>query len=124
MHERKTAEKPVLRDALTAPARLHDCGDRRVYDHRLYEQEPFKMSTQRPIPMTTAPKLLTETQVSESLNVSLSTLRYWRQCGVGPTYVKLERLVRYDAAALRSYIQRNLRVSAARATAEEKRVAR
>jgi hypothetical protein len=55
--------------------------------------------------------------------VSVNTLRYWRACGDGPNYVKLGRLVRYDAVALEKFILRNLRVSKARATMEEKHVA-
>jgi predicted DNA-binding transcriptional regulator AlpA len=67
--------------------------------------------------------LLDEHEVSRRLSVSVNTLRYWRACGEGPNYVKLGRLVRYDAKALEKFILRNLRVSKARATAEEKRVA-
>ena len=69
------------------------------------------------------PELLTETQVSTMLNVSLNTLRYWRYCGDGPNYIKMGRLVRYHAAELESYLQRKTCVSKARATAEEYRVA-
>ena len=68
-------------------------------------------------------KLLTETQVSMMLNISIHTLRYWRQCGDGPNYIKMGRLVRYHAAELESYVQRKTCVSKARATAEENRVA-
>ncbi len=56
-------------------------------------------------------------------DIQLYTLRYWRASGDGPNYVKLGRLVRYDAVALEKFILRNLRVSKARATMEEKRVA-
>jgi len=68
-------------------------------------------------------KLLTETQVSMVFNISINTLRYWRQCGDGPNYIKLGKLVRYDEAELESYLQRRTCVSKARATAEEHRVA-
>ena len=68
-------------------------------------------------------QLLDEREVSRRLSVSVNTLRYWRTCGDGPNYVKLGRLVRYHAAALEKFILRNLRVSKARATAEEKHVA-
>jgi predicted DNA-binding transcriptional regulator AlpA len=68
-------------------------------------------------------RLLDEHEVSRRLSVSVNTLRYWRACGDGPNYVKLGRLVRYDSGALEKFILRNLRVSKARATAEEKRVA-
>jgi integrase len=41
-----------------------------------------------------------EQEVSRRLSVSVNTLRYWRASGDGPNYVKLGRLVRYDAVAL------------------------
>jgi predicted DNA-binding transcriptional regulator AlpA len=68
-------------------------------------------------------QLLDEQEVSKRLSVSINTLRYWRVSGDGPNYVKLGRLVRYDAVALEKFIERSLRVSKARATTEEKRVA-
>lgn len=68
-------------------------------------------------------QLLDEHEVSRCLSVSVNTLRYWRACGEGPNYVKLGRLVRYDAGALEKFLLRNLRVSKTRATTEEKRVA-
>jgi len=68
-------------------------------------------------------QLLDEQEVSRRLSVSVNTLRYWRVSGDGPNYVKLGRLVRYDAVALEKFILRNLRVSKARATMEEKHVA-
>jgi hypothetical protein len=68
-------------------------------------------------------QLLDEQEVSRRLSVSVNTLRYWRACGDGPNYVKLGRLVRYDAVALEKFILRNMRVSKARATMEEKHVA-
>ena len=68
-------------------------------------------------------QLLDEQEVSRRLSVSVNTLRYWRVSGDGPNYVKLGRLVRYDPVALEKFLLRNLRVSKARATMEEKRVA-
>jgi hypothetical protein len=73
--------------------------------------------------MSPLPELLTETQVSIILNVSINTLRYWRHCGDGPNYIKMGRLVRYHTGELESYVQRKTCVSKARATAEEHRVA-
>jgi hypothetical protein len=40
-------------------------------------------------------KLLTEIQVSDSLQVSLACLRRWRLRGEGPQYIKVGPLVRY-----------------------------
>lgn len=68
-------------------------------------------------------QLFDEHEVSKRLSVSVNTLRYWRALGDGPNYVKLGRLVRYDAGALEKFILRNLRVSKTRATSEERRVA-
>ena len=68
-------------------------------------------------------QLLNEREVSRRLSVSINALRYWRLSGDGPNWVKLGRLVRHDAAALENFVGRNLRVSKARATTEEKRVA-
>jgi predicted DNA-binding transcriptional regulator AlpA len=39
--------------------------------------------------------LLTESQVSEKLQVSLACLRRWRLRGDGPQYIKVGPLVRY-----------------------------
>lgn len=39
--------------------------------------------------------LLTESQVSETLQVSLACLRRWRLRGEGPQYLKIGPLVRY-----------------------------
>ena len=68
-------------------------------------------------------QLLDEREVSKRLSISINTLRCWRLTGDGPNWVKLGRLVRYDAAALENFVGRNLRVSKARAITEEKRVA-
>src|ERR1700733_14771078 len=68
-------------------------------------------------------QLLDEQEVSRRLSVSVNTLRYWRVSGDGPNYIKLGRLVRYGAVALEKFLLRNLRVSKARATMEENRVA-
>jgi hypothetical protein len=70
---------------------------------------------------------LTEKQAAERLNVSVSTLRYWRGCSDGPEYYKLGNAkrsqVRYDADVLEAWLRAHLRVPKARATAEEKYVA-
>lgn len=70
---------------------------------------------------------LTERQAGELLNVPVSTLRYWRNCGVGPEYYKLgtakRSAIRYDAKVLEAWLQAHLRVPKARATAKEKHVA-
>jgi hypothetical protein len=69
-----------------------------------------------------AEALLTENEVSETLNVPLSTLRYWRQCGDGPEYYKLgdgkRGTVRYAATVVEAWLNTRLRVPNARARAE------
>jgi predicted DNA-binding transcriptional regulator AlpA len=49
-------------------------------------------------------KLLTEIQVSDSLQVSLACLRRWRLRGEGPRYVKVGPLVRYQPQDLDNWI--------------------
>jgi Helix-turn-helix domain len=63
--------------------------------------------------------LLTERQAAERLNCTVSGLRYWRNAGIGPNFVKMGRLVRYDANALAEFVQQNMRISSAEATVGE-----
>jgi predicted DNA-binding transcriptional regulator AlpA len=49
-------------------------------------------------------KLLTEIQVSDSLQVSLACLRRWRLRGEGPQYIKVGPLVRYRPQDLDDWI--------------------
>jgi hypothetical protein len=78
-------------------------------------------------PIPTFPLLLTEKQAAARLNVPVSTLKYWRDCGDGPAYYKLgtgkRSPVRYDAAVLEDWLRAHLRVPKARATAEASHVA-
>jgi predicted DNA-binding transcriptional regulator AlpA len=48
--------------------------------------------------------LLTETQVSEQLQVSLACLRRWRLHGEGPQYLKVGPLVRYRTEDIEGWI--------------------
>jgi predicted DNA-binding transcriptional regulator AlpA len=49
--------------------------------------------------------LLNETQVSETLQVSLASLRRWRVLGQGPRYVKVGGLVRYRPEAINQWVE-------------------
>jgi predicted DNA-binding transcriptional regulator AlpA len=48
--------------------------------------------------------LLTESQVSEKLHVSLACLRRWRLVGEGPQYIKVGQLVRYRPEDLDAWV--------------------
>ena len=48
--------------------------------------------------------LLTETEVSQVLRVSLATLRKWRVDKRGPQYIKIGPLVRYQLEDLRQWL--------------------
>jgi predicted DNA-binding transcriptional regulator AlpA len=48
--------------------------------------------------------LLTEVQVSETLQVSLACLRRWRLRGEGPQYLKVGPLVRYRTEDLEGWL--------------------
>lgn len=49
--------------------------------------------------------LLNETQVSETIQVSLACLRRWRLRGEGPPFVKVGPLVRYRPEAIAQWIE-------------------
>lgn len=68
-------------------------------------------------------QLLNERRVAQMLDVTVRVLQYWRQVGDGPNWYKVGRFVRYDAADINRFLESGLRVSSARATAEEKIVA-
>jgi len=119
-HGRATAEKEE--ECAQAPERLlHNCDIAKMF-RRARRSSKWPGRKVQKDNMTDI-QLLDEQEVSRRLSVSINTLRYWRVSGDGPNYVKLGRLVRYDALALEKFIERNLRVSKARATTEEKRVA-
>jgi predicted DNA-binding transcriptional regulator AlpA len=52
-------------------------------------------------------QLTDERETAQILRVSRACLRRWRATGQGPPWVKCgERLIRYDLAALRAWIER------------------
>jgi hypothetical protein len=51
--------------------------------------------------------LLTETQVSEILNLSIRTLQMWRLRRAGPKYVQAGRAIRYRRRDLIAWIDAN-----------------
>jgi predicted DNA-binding transcriptional regulator AlpA len=51
-------------------------------------------------------RLLSESQAAKVLCLSRACLRHWRVVGQGPPWIRLgARLVRYDMAALRRWIE-------------------
>jgi hypothetical protein len=46
------------------------------------------------------------------LGVTIRLMAEWRSAGVGPSYAKPTRLVRYQMASLRAYMRARVRVSA------------
>ena len=71
---------------------------------RLRGSEPVRYNATRnrywKASMTNTPTLLTEADVAQRLQVSMQTVRRWRQLGCGPVYVKLAKFVRYRPADL------------------------
>lgn len=63
--------------------------------------------------------LLTSKQVSEILSIPEGTLRYWRNAGVGPIWLKLEGSIRYSVADVEAYVKSNRRIPSVRAYMEE-----
>jgi hypothetical protein len=64
-------------------------------------------------------KLLTTNMVSAMTSVPVGTLRYWRNVGVGPAWIKLEGSIRYAEEEVLRYIERNRRTPSVRAYMEE-----
>lgn len=56
---------------------------------------------------------LTEAAVALSLGMSPATLRAWRQRGVGPSYCRFGRSVRYLSDAVDEFVRASTVVSAA-----------
>ncbi len=52
------------------------------------------------------PNLLTTAQAARVLQASARSLARWRQVGVGPDYIRIERLVRYRRSDLEAYTDR------------------
>ena len=57
------------------------------------------------------PRLLTESQVAEFLNLQVATLRRWRWAGQGPKFIKVGAAVRYDPQQLKDYLAQQVRSS-------------
>ena len=64
-------------------------------------------------------KLLTTKAAAEMIAIPESTLRYWRNVGQGPTWIKLEGSIRYAEEDILEYIRRNRRTPSVRAYMEE-----
>jgi predicted DNA-binding transcriptional regulator AlpA len=60
---------------------------------------------------TAAYTLLTPKQVSEKLQVSVETLKNWRDNGTGPRHIKLGGQIRYRSIDLETYLNENTRAS-------------
>lgn len=67
-------------------------------------------------------QLINERQLSQSLQIPVETVRYWRKVGRGPAWVKIGRNVRYDSAVIDQFIEDNTRIPSVRTFMEEKRV--
>ena len=50
--------------------------------------------------------LLNGTEAADYINNSPATLPIWRHKGIGPSYVKVGRSVRYKKSALDSYLEK------------------
>lgn len=53
------------------------------------------------------PRLLNESETARYMGVSARTIRFWREGGIGPDYLKLEggdKIIRYDIETLNRYI--------------------
>jgi DNA-binding transcriptional MerR regulator len=65
-------------------------------------------------------RLLTTKSLAEMISVPEATVRYWRNVGLGPPWIKLEGSIRYAEEDVLEYINRNRRTPSVRAYMEEK----
>lgn len=56
-------------------------------------------------------KLLTNSEVAQLLSVRPNTLEIWRTKGIGPTYRKVGRSVRYVEAEVLAWLDAQMRIS-------------
>jgi predicted DNA-binding transcriptional regulator AlpA len=56
-------------------------------------------------------RLHTEKEEAERLNLSVRTLQSWRYKGGGPPYLRLGSVVRYDPAAVDTWLNQQVRTS-------------
>lgn len=56
-------------------------------------------------------KLLDENETSKILQTKVKTLQHWRISGQGPEFIKMGRLVRYEASAIKRFIEANRRAN-------------
>ncbi|WP_295401351.1 helix-turn-helix domain-containing protein [uncultured Thiocystis sp.] len=56
---------------------------------------------------------LNEREAAAELGISFRTLQQWRVRGIGPTYLKIGRSVRYDAASLEIWLAQQTRTNTA-----------
>ena len=49
--------------------------------------------------------LLRPEEAAEKLNVSIHTLRLWRELGKGPKVVRMSRAIRYTEEALEEFVE-------------------
>jgi len=54
-----------------------------------------------------APEPLTEAEAAARLGLKIPTLRAWRHRGVGPTFVRLGRAIRYLPSDIEQYLSEN-----------------
>jgi predicted DNA-binding transcriptional regulator AlpA len=54
--------------------------------------------------MTETPRLLTESELAQRLQVSVATLRRWRAAHTGPAYVQVGRFPRYLVADVSEWL--------------------
>jgi hypothetical protein len=63
---------------------------------------------QRTTEHTDMERLLTPAEVSEYLGIPMGTLANWRYLGLGPSFVRLGRHVRYRHLDLSTWVERHV----------------
>jgi hypothetical protein len=69
----------------------------------------------------TVPEVVDTRRAAEILGRSPATLKRWRAEEIGPDYIEIEGLVRYDVAVLVDFLKKNTRTPSVRAMLEDER---
>jgi hypothetical protein len=97
-----------MRERQNATRLLHALGKADVTRHGLgcigKSMQTSKKTLTPATDQGTAAPLLTTEEVASWLRVAPKTLRNWRSDGIGPVALKLHGVVRYDRAAVESWI--------------------
>lgn len=70
-------------------------------------------------PQDSVPHLVDTKEAAKILGRSPATLKRWRQQGIGPDWIEIEKRISYDRRILLEFIQQNTKKASVRAAMED-----